>query len=136
MLGDQRLSLALAIDLIRGAVNAHLHPEWLHSSLQSAGGTPMNVPTLRRPSAFIPLGMSGAALAVVLVHRALAGTAPQADEGAAAHIWQLLMAGQVPVIARFATRSLPRAPRRGALILLLQFLACLAAVAPVFFMKL
>ena len=47
---------------------------------------------LKRPSAFLPVAMSFGALGTVLIFVALHGTAPQADEGTAAHIWQLLMA--------------------------------------------
>src|SRR5205809_7380937 len=45
--------------------------------------------TLRQPSAFLPIAMSLAALALVLGHIALFGITHEADEGAAAHIWQL-----------------------------------------------
>jgi len=51
------------------------------------------LPVLKRPTALLPLAMSFAALATVLVSRAVHGSAPQADEGTAAHLWQLLMAG-------------------------------------------
>jgi hypothetical protein len=54
--------------------------------------------------------MSLTALALVIGHILLIGTARQADEGAEAHLWQLLMAAQVPVIGFFAVRWLPRAP--------------------------
>jgi hypothetical protein len=54
--------------------------------------------------------MSPAAL--VLVNVAIFGVVREADEGAAAHIWQLLIAGQVPFIAYFAIRWLPSAPSR------------------------
>lgn len=76
--------------------------------------------------------MSLAALAVIFAHIAVAGVARQADEGTAAHLWQLLMAGQLPVIAFFAATWLPRAPRQALPVLGLQFIAGLAAVAPVF----
>lgn len=90
-------------------------------------------PSLRKhPSAFLPPAMSLASLTTVLVHLVLAGTARQADEGTAAHVWQLLMAGQLPIIAFFAIRWLPRSPRRAVPILALQVGAVLAAVAPVF----
>jgi hypothetical protein len=79
--------------------------------------------------------MSVAALGVLATHIALFGTARQADEGAAAHLWQLLMAGQLPVIAYFAITSLPRTPRPAILVLSLQFVAALAAAAPVFILK-
>ncbi len=88
--------------------------------------------TLRQPSASIPLVMSLGALAVIIGHIATAGVARQADEGIEAHVWQLLMAGQIPVIALFAIRWLPRDPRHALLILVFQATAGIAAAAPVF----
>jgi uncharacterized membrane protein HdeD (DUF308 family) len=92
-------------------------------------------PTLRQPSAFLPVAMSLVALAVVLGQIALVGVARQADEGAAAHVWQILMAAQVPIVAYFAIRYLPQRPRPAALILALQVLAVLASCAPVFLLR-
>jgi hypothetical protein len=90
-------------------------------------------PSLRtHPSVFLPPAMSLASLTTVLVHLVLAGTARQADEGTAAHVWQLLMAGQLPIIAFFAIRWLPQSPRTALPILALQAGAALAAMAPVF----
>ena len=86
---------------------------------------------LKQPSAFLPVAMSLAALSTVLVHVVLVGTVRQEDEGTAAHIWQLLMALQLPIIAFFAIQWLPRAPGRALLILAIQTLAALAALAPV-----
>jgi len=57
--------------------------------------------------------MSLVALGLVLGHIAMFGGAREADEGAAAHLWQLLMAGQIPVIAFFAIKWLPRTPGVG-----------------------
>ena len=59
----------------------------------------MSFSTLKQPSAFIPLAMSFAALSLVLGHVAFFGVAREADEGTAAHLWQLLMAGQLPVMS-------------------------------------
>ena len=87
---------------------------------------------LKHPSAFLPVAMSLGALATVLIFIALHGTAPQADEGAAAHIWQLLMAAQVPIVLYFAFKWVPRSPGQAVLILALQVGAALAAMAPVF----
>ena len=84
------------------------------------------------PSAYLPIAMSLAALAIVLVYLALHGPAPQPDENAAAHLWQILMAGQVPIVAFFAIRWLPQSPRKALPILALQVGAALAAMAPVF----
>jgi hypothetical protein len=91
---------------------------------------------LKRPSAFLPLAMSFAALATVLVHVSVFGAAREADEGTAAHLWQLLMGGQLPIVAFFAIKWLPRDPRQGLVILALQAGAGLAALAPVFLLHL
>ena len=91
---------------------------------------------LKHPSAFLPLAMSFGALTTLLVHLALFGIARESDEGAAAHLWQLLMAGQVPIVAFFAIRWLPETPRQALPILALQTGAALAAMAPVFFLHL
>ena len=80
--------------------------------------------------------MSFAALSLVLGHMVFFGTGREADEGTAPHLWQLLMAGQIPVIAFFAIRWLPRTPRQAILVLTLQVLAGLAAAAPVFLLNL
>jgi hypothetical protein len=90
-----------------------------------------------RASAFVPVAMSFAALGVVAGAFVVSvAHPPDGDEGAAAHIWQLLMVGQVPIIAFFALRWLPQAPRQGMLVLALQLTATLAALAPVFLLRL
>ena len=96
----------------------------------------MNISIMKKPSAFLPLAMSFAALATVLAHVAMFGAAREADEGTAAHIWQILMAAQIPIVAFFAIKWLPRTPRQALLVLTLQAGAALAALAPVFFLNL
>jgi hypothetical protein len=136
LLGTRQLTFPLALDLARAALSAHRHPELLQPALHPVGGSHMNFSTLKRPSALIPLGMSMAALSLVLGHTAMFGTAREPDEGAAAHLWQLLMAGQIPVIAFFAITWLPKSPRPALLVLALQAVAGLAAAAPVFLLRL
>jgi hypothetical protein len=87
---------------------------------------------IKHPSAFLPLAMSFVALSAVLIFLALHGLAPQPDEGAAAHIWQILMAIQVPIVAFFALKWVRRSPRQAAPILGLQLVAALLALAPVY----
>ncbi|MDQ6802952.1 MAG: hypothetical protein M3041_19275 [Acidobacteriota bacterium] len=94
----------------------------------------MSISTLKQPSAVFPLAMSLAALATVLIHAARFGIVHEADEGAAAHIFQILMLLQVPIVAFFAIKWLPREPREALLILALQGGAVLAAFAAVFFL--
>jgi len=97
----------------------------------------MTIPILLgKPSGFLPLTMSLVALALVLGHVAPFGAAREADEGAAAHLWQLLMAGQMPILAFFVVRWLPEAPRAALLTLGLQVAAALASLAPVYFLHL
>ena len=93
------------------------------------------IPVMKHPSAFVPVFLSLGALAIVLAFLAQHGSAPQADEGAAARIWQLLMAAQIPIIAYFAFKWVPRWPRQALPILALQAGAALAALAPVFFLR-
>jgi hypothetical protein len=91
---------------------------------------------IKHPSGFLPVAMSLTALATLVLHVAVFGGAREADEGAAAHIWQLLMAGQVPIVAYFAIKWLPRSPREALPVLALQILAALAALGPVYYLKL
>lgn len=95
----------------------------------------MSTPTIKQPSALIPIVMSLAAFGVCVCYAAMFGSAQQVDEGTAAHLWQLLMAGQVPVIAYFALKWLPRAPRQALLILGTQIAAGLVAMFPVWWFQ-
>lgn len=91
---------------------------------------------MKQPSAFLPVVMSLAALAVVLVHTAMFGVVREADEGTAAHLFQLLIAGQLPIVAVFAIKWLAQPPRQALQVLALQAAAGLAALAPVFLLQL
>ena len=98
--------------------------------------------TLKHPSAFLPLAMSFAALLVVFVAASYSflhyghGLVREPDEGTAAHLWQLFMAGQIPILAFFALKWLPRNPRPTLYVLALQACAALAAMAPVYLLNL
>ena len=97
---------------------------------------------VKKPSAFLPLSMSITALVLLggayifALATGHGGLVRQPDEGAVAHLWQLLMAGQVPVLLFFAIKWLPRAPRQTLYIFGLQIGAALAAMAPVYFLHL
>jgi hypothetical protein len=86
---------------------------------------------LRHPTGFLPLAMSSGALAMVASYLASYGTGPQPDEVAQVRLWQLLIAGQLPIVAYVALRYLPRAPRSALVVLALQLGAAVLAVAPV-----
>ena len=91
---------------------------------------------IKQPSAILPLWLSLAALALLLTHNAFFGVVHEADEGTDAHMWQLLMAAQTPILIFFAIKWLPRAPRPALYVLALQTGAALASIAPVFFLNL
>ena len=95
---------------------------------------PLHPSLLKQPSAWIPIVMSLIGISLVLGHYASVGIAYEADEGTLAHLWQLLMAGQLPIVAFFAFRWLPKDPRRALLVLVLQAAAGLASMASVYFL--
>lgn len=96
----------------------------------------MTCSTFRVTSAWLPIAMSLAALALIVTRLLVAGVPRETDEGSAAHLWQLLMTGQVPFIVWFVFRWLPKSPRRAIPVLALQFVALVAAAAPVVWLRL
>jgi hypothetical protein len=103
----------------------------IQSILAVPGENTMNAGLLKRSSAFLPVVMSATALSIVLSYAVMFGVARQADEGTAAHVWQLLMAGQFPIIAFFVFKWFPSQPKQASLVLALQIGAALAAKFPV-----
>jgi len=84
--------------------------------------------------AFLPIAMSLSALALVLLHAARSGIIHEADEGPTAHLFQILMAAQVPLVAFFALKWLPEVPGQTLRVLALQIGAALAAFAAVYWL--
>ena len=75
--------------------------------------------------------MSLGALAMIVWFVAVHGVVQQPDEGAQAHLWQLLVAGEIPLVASFAYRWLPTARRQTLVVIALQAAAVmLLAVGP------
>jgi len=95
----------------------------------------MKLLTLKEPSAWVPILMSLAALALVVGHVAIYGIVHSEDEGAAAHLFQLLLVAQLPVVGYFALKWLPREPVQALVVLGLQALAGLAALAPIWILE-
>jgi hypothetical protein len=75
--------------------------------------------------------MSATALGIVVCQVLVNGVVHEADEGAAAHLWQLLKAGQLPLIAWFLVLQVPNGLRKAAPVLAAQVGAILLAAAPV-----
>jgi hypothetical protein len=79
--------------------------------------------------------MSMAALALVLGHVALFGIVHETDEGTAAHVYQLLMAGQVPISGYFVLRYLPEQPGRTMWVVVGQLAAAAMAFGALYWME-
>ena len=133
LLLTDRSGIRPSLNVIKSALFEPVYRTWRHkmdTNPRSFGAI------VKHPTAFLPMAMSLTALAVVLSHIALYGATREADEGTAAHIWQLLMAGQLPVLAFFALKWLPKAPKQSLYVLALQAGAALFAMAPVFYFNL
>jgi hypothetical protein len=89
----------------------------------------------RHWSALVPLGMSLAALALVLGYAAAVGVQPHQDEGTPARIFQLLLVAQLPIVLYFAVKWVPRQTCKALLILVAQGAAWLAAVGTVLLLE-
>jgi len=85
----------------------------------------------RKASALTPVVMSLCALVLVGVQLSIHGMGPERDEGALAHLYQMLIVGQLPVIAYFVIRWLRRAPLPGLRVVAAQAFALAAALVPV-----
>lgn len=89
---------------------------------------------LWKPSGLAPVLMSLGALTAIGVHILKSGIAPQADEGTAAHLWQLFMAGQLPFVGWFMVRWVPEGGRRALAVSVIHVAAFGAAVLPVWWL--
>ena len=81
------------------------------------------------PTALLPIGLSLGALLIVILHIATFGSAAGPDEDAAAHLWQILMAVQVPALTLFVCRWFRKARRPTFHVLTLQGMVIALSVA-------
>jgi hypothetical protein len=89
---------------------------------------------LKEPSAYLSLAMASACLALVLGHFAMYGNLHEVDEGTPAHLFQLLMVAQVPIVGYFAIKWLPRSPSQALQVLAMWAAVVIAAFAGVYFL--
>lgn len=94
-----------------------------------------NISLLKQPSAWIPIAMSLAALAMVLGYVAIFGNVQNEDEGAPARIFQLVMLAQLPIAAYFAVNRLSKRPMQALLVLALQAVAWIIPVATIIWLE-
>ena len=91
---------------------------------------------LKQPGAWIPFVMSFASMMWLLGYVGYFGMSHQEivhheEEGAPARIFQLIMIAQLPIIAAFAVKSLPKRPRQSLLVLALQAVAWIIPIVAV-----
>jgi hypothetical protein len=77
------------------------------------------------------MALSLATLATFVAVLVIGHPAREPDEGTGAHLWQLLMAAQLPLAAFFGIIWLPVAPRVAAVVFALQAVAIFANLAMV-----
>ena len=92
---------------------------------------------IKQPSAWLPGAISLAALIFLLSYAAIFGVAnqPGSDEGTPAHIFQLLMVLQLPIMAYFAIRWLPKQPKQSLLILAAQIILWFIPILTVLYLE-
>jgi hypothetical protein len=90
---------------------------------------------IRKPTAWLPMAMSLTAIAVLIVALAT-GAGREPDEGWAAHLFQLLIVLQLPLMAAFALRWWKAAPQPAIAVLLVQTVCMVAAWLPVYLLHL
>jgi hypothetical protein len=121
-----------ALDVGKAAIVEHLRR--LETGTKAMQTYPESVVALvRKPSSIIPILMSGAALAVVVAAVTLFGARPKQDEGAAAHLFQIMIAGQLPFVAWFASQRLRRDFKTAVIVIGFQIGAILIALFPVWY---
>lgn len=124
-----RGGLRTSLNVVRSALSERVFPTTqgeLHTYPHSFGAM------TKRPGAFLPVAMSSAALALMFIGPRIFGDLHATDEGPTAHLWQLLMAGQMPLVAFFAVKWLRRAPKQALEVLAVQAGAVLVNLAAVF----
>lgn len=94
LIATERLGGRIVLDVVLAAAKEHVltalaKGEKTMTTHRGSAGM-----LVRSPSAYLPLAMSVLALILALASVLLFGSARQADEGAAAHLFQMLVSGR------------------------------------------
>ena len=134
LLEGQPLGADVVWDVAVAAMTEHVR---YRTTAEARMAYASNVATLAgRPSAFIPLLCSFSALVTVVLALVATSGARQPDEGGAAHIFQLLIVAQAPMLAFFAFRWARKTTWAALTILAAQTFAIAVAIAPVWYFHL
>jgi len=136
LLEAEALGSRVMLDVLRAAlVERLLNLSGLETSAMPAYPTSV-IALARRPSGFVPVLMSLTALAIVIASVATMGAVRPTDEGTAAHSFQLLIVGEVPLLVFFVVRWLPKDLRAALTVLAIQAAAIGLAIFSVFYFRL
>ena len=93
---------------------------------------------LNLPSAWLPLVLSFAVILMLIGFLVFVGKPeiPAQDEGVGAHMFQILMGAQLPIVGYFMLRWLPRYPAKGMVVLALVLVGWVLACLPVYLLGL
>ncbi len=132
LLTTQRCTASTLCDVLRAAATERLFdPSGLgKTAMQTYPQTVILL--LRKPSAYLPIVMSLMGMTLALCVVAVYGSAArQPDEGAAAHLFQLLIVVQAPILGFFALKWLSHDRLAALSIMVLQAAAIGIALLPV-----
>ena len=90
---------------------------------------------MRTPSAWAPIVLSVAALALIVGFVARFGVVQSEDEGTAARIFQMLMLGNAVAIAYFVIRWVPQEPKPALAIVGLQVLLAVIPIVTIILLE-
>lgn len=90
---------------------------------------------LRTPSAWVPIVLSVAALALIVGFVARFGVVQSEDEGTAARTFQMLLLANAAAIAYFVIRWVPKDPKPAAAIAGLQVLLAVIPVVTIILLE-
>ena len=92
---------------------------------------------MEKPSAWVPIELSALVLLTEIYFLKFGGVPqPQADEGAAAHLFQIWLVIEFVAVLLFAVRWVPKKPFPATRILIIQIAAALGGTVPVFYFHL
>jgi hypothetical protein len=137
LLQEQPTRLRIVLDVVRAALGQRVS-SLAHAGMAMSDSSGTALHFARVPSAVIPIALSFAALTVLVVSLAMSNwtVVRESDEGAAAHLYQLCMTLQAPVLLFFALKWIRRSPKRALAVLAIQLAAALLAMAPVYLLGL
>ena len=131
LLAEENLRPSVLFDIAWSAIiERAINPSGLGEIAMEA--YPRSVLTLvRKPSGYLPIAMSLCAIALTLSVVVVSGAVRDPDEGTAAHLFQLLIAAQLPILGFFAAKWIARDRTAALSVIGIQMIAIGLALIPI-----